>query len=151
MAAPLITSPLSSIGHSYPPPFTPGNGSHEGSLFPAAPASLLTLGEKGTDTPVEHLTASPHLLPSSIMPASWLLGVEAPSPVRHLLAVVRAPVSGSPVAPHRALPVATLVASHRGPEQPLGQAPVSPCHRLLWSPRWNSGPATPVGSTDSWT
>jgi hypothetical protein len=50
---------------------------------------------------------------------------EAPSLARRLLTVVRAQVSSLPVAPRRARPVSTLAASLRGPERPLGRAPVS--------------------------
>jgi hypothetical protein len=90
-------------------------------------------------------------LPSSIVPAPWPLGAEAPPLVRHLLVVVRTPVSGPPVASRRVLPVATLAASRRGPERPLGRAPASPYCRPLWSPRWNRGPTIPARSMNSWT
>jgi hypothetical protein len=101
--------------------------------------------------PTLRWSTSPLHLASSIMPAPWPLGAEAPPPVRHLLTVVRALVSGPPVVPRHALPVATLAASCHGPEQPLGRAPVSPYRQPLWCPRWNRGPATPTRSTDLWT
>jgi hypothetical protein len=54
------------------PPFTPGNGSHEGANyrrrppFSAFPPSRPY--KRGSHTPVEHLTPSPRLLSSSITP-----------------------------------------------------------------------------------
>jgi hypothetical protein len=76
---------------------------------------------------------------------------EAPSSARRLLTVVRARVSSLPVVPCRARPVSTLAASLRGPEQPLGQAPVSLAVGHGGSPRWTRGPATPALVHEPWT
>jgi hypothetical protein len=105
-------------------------------------------GYRHSGGPPHPFTSPP---PPSIVPAPWLLGAKASSPVHHLLAVARASVSGPPIVPRRALPVATLAASHRGLERPLGRAPTSPGRWPLWGPRWNHGPATPAWSTNSWT
>jgi hypothetical protein len=60
--------------------------------------------------------------------------------VRRLLTVIRAQVSGPPVALRRARPISTLAVSLRGPERPLGQAPASSYRR----PRGES-------TVDPWT
>jgi hypothetical protein len=122
--APLNNSAPSSIG-SNRPLLHFGNGSIEDDIYrrhPAYPGHLrLPPGPiKGAHTPVEHLTPSPHLLPSSLVPAPSSLGAEVPPPVCHLFIIVQAPVSGPSIAPRRLLHIATLMTCRRGTERPLG-------------------------------
>jgi hypothetical protein len=124
---PLNNSAPSSIGcNRHPhPSFTPVTAQLRTPFtaaalpIPATSACLSALS-KGAHTPVEHLTPSSHLLPSSLVPVPSWLGTEVPLPVCHFLAVVQALVRSAPVASCCTLRVATLTASRRGPEWPLG-------------------------------
>jgi hypothetical protein len=68
------------------------------------------------------LTSPPPILSCTLVVAAWSRSPTAGAPPPH-----RHPSSGerSPVTPPHPLRVATLAASHRGPERPLGRAPVS--------------------------
>jgi hypothetical protein len=127
---PPITPP-SSIGRSYYPPSlpimaamkAPITATAHGSRPPPPPSRPYKR------TPTLWWSTSPLLLPSSITPAPWPLGTEAPPSVRRLLADIRALARSPPVARRCARPVSTLTVNHRGPERPLGRAPASPCRR----------------------
>jgi hypothetical protein len=113
-------------------PLHSGNGSSEDAIYChrlAYPGHLHPPPNPIKGCP--HSSGAPHTFTS---PTSH--GAEVLPLVRRLLAAAQALVSHPSVALHRPLCVATLTASRRGSERPLGRALVSHCQGPVHCPPW---------------